>query len=301
MINRNITPDTFFDAALPVLEEILFSTMEQYPDIIPMIANMRQGSGWGTQTTEQSGVGPVVPIPEGSPVSYDDIVQGNSKTFTFNKFGLGVMITEEMIEDQKFDQVGDIYRGLGVSMHHTRQTSFMNNFNNGFSVNGYDGVPLFSTSHPLVKAGGTENNRPATDADLSVTSLRQALTDIAGTLSHEGFKVFLRPKTLLVSNTNIYDAHELLKSDYKPGTANNDVNAFTMFGLSYASSEYLTDPDAWFLICDKNDHRLMWFDRKAPAVKSFEDFDAGVLKTKITARWDTGHASWYGLYGSSGA
>src|SRR3989304_9926164 len=128
MINRNLTPDTFFENALPVLEEILFSTMEGEPAAIPLIANVRAGTGWGTQTSEQSGTGPVVSIPEGSSVSYDEIVQGNAKTFTFGKFGLGVQVTEEMIDDQKFDQVGDIYRGLGASMHHTRQVQFFNNF-----------------------------------------------------------------------------------------------------------------------------------------------------------------------------
>lgn len=301
MITRSLTPDVFFADALPVLEEIIFSTMTQYPDIIPQIANVRNGSGWGAQMTEQSGTGPAVEIAEGASVTYDDIVQGADTTFTFTKFGLGVIITEEMIDDQKYDQAGDIYRGLGASMHHTRQVDFMNNFNNGFTTAGYDGVSLFNTAHPLIKAGGTENNRPAVDVDLSVAALRTALIDISGTLSHEGLRIYLRPKYLLVSSTNIYDAHELLKSDYRPGTANNDVNAFTIFGLDYMSSEYLTDADAWFIGCDKNDHRLMWYDRKMPEVKSFEDFDAGALKTKITARWDTGHASWFGWYGSSGA
>ena len=301
MITRSLTPDVFFTDALPLLEEIIFSTLESYPDIITKIANVRQGTGWGTQMTEQSGTGPVVSIAEGAPVTYDDIVQGADTTFTFTKFGLGVIITEEMIDDQKYDQAGDIYRGLGASMHHTRQVDFMNNFNNGFTTNGYDGTPLCSTTHPLIKAGGNENNRPATDVDLSVAGLRTALTDISGTLSHEGLRIYLKPKTLLVASANIYDAHELLKSDYRPGTANNDVNAFTMFGLEYVMSEYLTDADAWFILCDKSQHRLMWYDRKMPEVKSFEDFDAGALKTKITSRWDTGHASWFGIYGTTGA
>ena len=301
MITRSLTPDTFFANALPVLEEIIYSTMEQYPDIIPIIATMRQGIGWGTQTTEQSGTGAVVEIPEGTSVTYDDIIQGNATTFTFVKFGLGVIITEEMIDDQKWDQVGDIYRGLGASMHHGRQTDFMNNFNNGFATNGYDGVPLFSTAHPLVKAGGTENNRPTTDADLSEASLRTALNDLAGTLSHEGLRMYIRPKHLLVHTQNIYTAHELLNSDLRPGTANNDTNAFNLFGLSYISSEYLTDTDAWFVLADKMDHRIMWYDRKPVAVKSFEDFDNGALKTKISARWDTNHSSWFGTYGTTGA
>ena len=301
MITRSLTPDTFFANALPVLEEILYSTMEGYPDIIPLIANVRQGTGWGAQATEQTGVGPAVEIPEGASVSYDDILQGNATTFTFTKFGIGVIITEEMIDDEKYDQVGDIYRSLGEAMHHTRQTDFINNFNNGFTTAGYDGVSLFNTAHPLIRAGGTENNRPTTDADLSEASLRTALNDIASTLSHEGFRKYFRAKTVLVHTTNVYTAHELLMSDYRPGTANNDVNAFNIFGLSYMSSEYLTDTDSWYVLCDKNDHRIIWYDRKMPATKSFEDFDAGALKTKITSRWDTGHSSWYGTYGSTGA
>lgn len=299
IISRAITPDTFLSDALPVLEEMIFSELEAYPDIIPILANVKSSASWGTQTTEQSGVGKVALIAEGTSVSYDDPAQGNSKTFTFAKYGIGVKVTEEMVEDQKFDQVGDIYASMARSMFDSRQQSFMDNFNNAFTTNGYDGVPLCSTSHPLVKAGGTENNRPSADVDLSVTSLRTALADIKGTLTHEGLKQHLMPKYLLVSDTNIYDAHELLKSDKRPGTANNDTNYFTILGLEYLSSTYLTDSDAWFIVCDK--HKLMWYDRKLPTVKSQDAFDDGCVKTKITARWDTGHASWFGIYGSAGA
>ena len=299
IISRALTTDMFLANALPVLEEIIFSKLEAYPDIIPILANMKGVTGWGTQTTEQSGVGAVAAIAEGASVSYDDIAQGASKTFTYAKYGIGVKVTEEMIDDQKFDQVGDIYESMARSMFDGRQQAFMDNFNNAFTTAGYDGVTLCATNHPLVKAGGTENNRPTVDLDLSVTSLRTALTDIKSTLSHEGLKQHLRPKYLLVSDTNIYDAHELLKSDLKPGGANNDINYFTILGLEYLSSTYLSDSDAWFVVCDQ--HKLMWMDRKPPTVKSQEDFDAGCMKTKITSRWDTGHASWYGIYGSSGA
>lgn len=299
MISRSLTPDVFFADALPLLEEIIYQNYNQYKDMIPVLANYQTKGGWGTQTTEQSGVGPVSIIPEGSSVSYDDIVQGHSKTFTFVKYGIGVKVTEEMIDDDKWDQVQDIYRSLGASMFHVRQQVFFDNFNNGFTTNGYDGVPLFSTSHPLVKAGGSQGNRPTTDADLSVTSLRDALTQIANWVSHEGIRVLYQPKLLLVSTTDIYSAHELLKSDFRPDTANNAVNAFTINGMEYAASPYLTDSDAWFIKADM--HKLMFYERKAPETRSFEDFDAGALKTKITSRFDTGHASWYGWWGTAGA
>lgn len=299
MITRSLTPDTFFANALPALEEIYYSAMDEYPDLMEQIANYKGAQGWGTQTTEQSGVGIATLISEGASVFYDDIVQGNSKTFTFLKYGIGVKVTEEMIEDDKWDQVQDIYRSLGASVHHVRQQLFFDNFNNGFTVTGYDGVPLFSTSHPLIKAGGVQPNKPAVDADLTVTSLRAGLTTIADWLTHEGLKAYFMPWCLLVSTTNIYDAKELVRSDYRPGTSNNDINVFKDYNFDYFMSPYLVDPDAWFIGC-KN-HKLMFYDRKAPEMKSFEDFDVGALKSKVTTRFDTGHGSWYGWYGSTGA
>jgi hypothetical protein len=298
VINRNITPDTFFQNALPVLEEIYYSQYGQWPDMIPVLANYKAATGWGKQTTEQSGVGIASLIPEGESMFYDDIVQGNSKTFVFAKYGIGVKVTEEMIEDDLWDQVQDIYRSMGSSIFHIRQQLFFDNFNNGFSVNGYDGVPLFSTSHPLVKAGGVQANKPAVDADLSVASLRNAITTIADWLTHEGLKTYFMPYCLLVSTTGIYDAKELLKSDYKPGTADNNVNSLIDYNIDPKLSPYLTDPDAWFLLC--RDHKIMFYDRRAPRMKSQEDFDAGCLKSKSDTRFDTGHGSWYGAYGSSG-
>lgn len=299
MINRAITPDTFFENALPALEEIYFSAKNQFPDMIATLANFKQGSGWGTQTTEQTGVGVASLIPEGGSMVYDDIAQGNQKTFTFAKYGIGVKVTEEMIEDDKWDQVSDIYRSLGASIHHIRQQLFFDNYNNGFSVNGYDGVPLFSTAHPLVKAGGTQANTFSVQADLSDASLKDALTVIANWLTHEGLKTYYQAKDLLVSTAGIYDAKILTNSDYRPGTANNDTNVLKDYNIKPTYSPYLSDTDAWFLGC--TEHKLMFWERKAPMMKSFEDFDAGALKSKVTTRFDTGHGSWYGWFGSSGS
>lgn len=300
MFTRSVTPDTFFDTALPALEEILFTEMDSYPDIIPIVMNYKPGrQGWGMQTTEQSGLGPAVRTPEGSSILYDDPVQGNQKTFVYQKFALGVKTSDELIEDDQWDQAEDLYRALGQSMFHTRQQTAIDNFNNGFTANGYDGVPLFSTSHPLVKAGGTEANRPTVDVDLSVASLRAALTQITNWLDHNGLRVMHRPKYLLLSTTDIYQGIELLESDYRPDTANNAVNAFTPWGIKPITTPYLTDTDAWFIICEQ--HKLMFLERKAPTLESFRDFDAQAHKTSNTSRWDTGHSSWYGLWGSRGA
>lgn len=298
MIERKITTDLFFENALPALEEVIFSAYQEWADLIPVLGKYKPGKGWGKQVTEIASTGAAKKIGEGASVIYDDIVPGNSKTFKFSKFGLGVKISEEMIDDDMWDTVNDIYRGLGSSMFYTRQQSFFDNLNNGFTVNGYDGVPLFSVNHPLVKAGGVQANRPAVGADLSVTALREAITTMSNWLTHEGLRRYWIPKYLVVSTTNVYDADELLESDYRPDTANNAINTFRKYKMESVMSPFLTDPDAWFISC--SEHKLEFIDRKAPTTSSFPDFDAGAFKTKIISRWDTGHSSWYGWYGSPG-
>ena len=298
MITRGISTDVFFENSAPALEELIYDEYERYDDMIGAVFNVRPGTGWGTQSSEMSGLGASVEIGEGASVVYDEPVQGNLKTFKLVKFGYGVNITEEMIDDDRFDQVQDILRAMGVGMFHARQISAMANFNNGFSTNGYDGVPLFSTSHPLVKVGGTFANRPAADVDLSVEGLRTAINDLLATVDHAGVNMYLKPKTILVNSQNLWDAYELLKSDKRPDVNNNAVNAFSQFPMDYINSEYLTDTDAWFIICTR--HKLMWYDRKLPVVSSKEDFDATSMKTKILSRWDSGHSSAFGLWGTTG-
>jgi hypothetical protein len=60
-----------------------------------------------------------------------------------------------------------------------------NGFTNSSQYYGGDGVPLFSTAHPLV-SGGTNSNRPATASDLNETSLENAVIQIAAWTDERG-------------------------------------------------------------------------------------------------------------------
>jgi len=148
--------------------------------------------------------------------------------------------------------------------------------------------------------GGTEQNELTNAADLSVTSLRQAINDFKDTRDDGNLRINLKPKMLLVPKELIWDAHELLKSAGLPGTANNNTNSFSLVGLNAMEWEYLTDGDAWFLVADSSQHEMYFFERQAPELTSDKDFDTDSMKVKLTTRFSSGWSDWRGIYGSPG-
>jgi len=304
MINRLSFSDQFFSEALPLLENI---TMEQYrsrPDMIPMIFNVGSSNQWGEQDSEVTGFGLIPQSSEGADVEYDDVYQGLSKTYTHLLFKGGYKITKESVDDGKFGMHKKLAVAHGRAMFNTRQIEAASVFNNGFdpSFTGPDLVELFATNHPLQGPdGGTYRNELSTSADLSLTSLRQALNDVQDLVDDRGLLIHITSKWLLIPHELRYDAQELLKSELRPGTANNDINAFQMDQLNWIQWNYLTDPDAWFLLPDKDEHSLRWIEREPVNISSDYDFDSSTSKTQIRNRFSYGWSSPRGPFGSPGA
>ena len=97
---------------------------------------------------------------------------------------------------------------------------------------------------------------------------------------------------------DLFTARELLQSEYKPGTANNEINALREEGLSYMVSHYTTDNDAWYMIGDQHDLNFIWDVRPRGGME--EDFDTEVIKRKVVEGFFVGHGEWRGTWGTSG-
>jgi len=119
---------------------------------------------------------------EGTSIAYDNAQEAWTARYNHETISLGFSLTEEAIEDNLYDSLSSRYtKALARAMAFTKQTKAAGILNSGFTagVNGGDGVPLFSTAHPLV-SGGTNSNTPAVQADLNETSLEAAVIQIAG-------------------------------------------------------------------------------------------------------------------------
>ena len=293
---------------LPALDELIFAKFDRWPPQYTEIFRVMSSGRSIEQTSELAGLGTFGSVSEGASVRYDEAVPGFNKTYTHMQYGLGFKISRIMIDDDKFGIISKLAQDLGRSASETCELDGVSDFNNGFSTlyPGPDGLPLFSTSHPLVKSGGVQTNTIAVAADLDIPSIEVALTDFRRMKDPSGKKIRVKPQTLIVPPESAFAAAEIMTATMRSDTANNTPNAFkTDTGLGTFSKlkvwDYLSNPDAWFIQCDPADTELRWYNREKFNTVHDVDFDSRSVKTAGWMRYSHGWSSFYGVYGSPGA
>jgi phage major head subunit gpT-like protein len=299
----SINSSTIVDALDANLNEMFQDGLKSWGNEFEKIFNVLTSDKQSEKDSYESGFGSMPQKNEGVSATYDVILPGIKKVYTHATYALGYEITEEAVEDnlRTPETFNKLPQALNRAGQETVEVTAANVFNNGFSTTGFDGKALFATDHPNL-GGGTQSNTPSTQADLSVTSLTAGLTAIEGFTDERGLKRPTKAVMLAVPVNSWNIAEELLKSEYKPYTANNEVNAIQAKDLRYFVWHYLTDTDAWFLLSEKSEHMLKFFWRvKLGALRRGTDFDSTNLKHLARMRFSVGYSHWMGTYGSSGA
>mgnify|MGYP003112245282 FL=1 len=241
--------------------------------------------------------------PEGSGVVFDNAQETYTARYRHETVALAFAITEEAIEDNLYDRLASRYtKALARSMANTKQVKAVNPLINGFGTfTSGDGSALFATNHPTIS--GTVSNTLAVAADLNETSLEQSLIDIAALTDERGLKIAARGVKMIIPSELQFTAERLMKSQGRVGTADNDVNAIVSMGMipqGYRINNFLTDPDAFFIITDVPNGMKM-FDR-APIKTAMEgDFDTGNVRYKARERYSFGVSDFRGIFASPGA
>ena len=242
---------------------------------------------------------------EGAAVTFDTANESFTSRYTHETIALAFAITEEAIEDNLYDRIATRYtKALARSMAQTKQIKAANVLNNGFSSSfpGGDGKELFATDHPTQSAGSLKNEL-STSADLSETSLEQAMIDIGQFKDERGFKIAARGLKLIIPSELQFTAERILKSPAIVGTADNDLNALSSKGMlpqGYVVNNYLTDTDAFFIKTDIPNGMKM-FNRANLKTAMEGDFDTGNVRYKARERYSFGFSDWRGMFGSPGA
>ena len=240
--------------------------------------------------------------PEGSGISYDAAQESFTARYNHETIAMGFAITEEAIEDNLYDSLSARYtKALARAMAHTKQVKAVVPLNDTTYQSG-DGVVLFSTAHPLV-SGGTNSNTQSTAADLNETSLEAAVIQIGKWTDERGLLIAAQPQKLVIPPDLQFVAARIMKSELRPGTADNDINAVRSMGVVPGGTivnHYLTDTDAWFLITDVP-NGLKHFNRVALETGMDGDFDTGNVRYKARERYSFGVSDPLGIWGSPGA
>jgi len=301
-----INSSTIVDALDANLNEMFQDGLKSWGEEYSKIFNVESSDKQSEKDSYESGFQIMPEKNEGVAATYDTILAGISETYTHKTYAQGYEITEEAVEDnlRTPETFGKLPMALNRSAIETVEVTASNVFNNGNvggSTSGFDGTTLISASHPDLD-GGTQSNTPSTASDLSVTSLTAGLTSIEKFTDERGLKRPTKAVMLAVPVDLWNVAEELLGSEYKPYTANNEVNAFQKKDLRYFVWHYLTDTDAWFLLSEKAEHQLKFFWRvRLGALRRGNDFDTTNLKHLARMRFSVGYSHWMGTFGSPGA
>lgn len=252
----------------------------------------------------ESGFGEAPVKTEGAGVSYDQAQEVYTARYTHETIALAFSLTEEAVEDNLYDRLSARYtKALARSMAQTKQIKAAAVLNNAFTTSiGGDGVALCATNHPTL-SGPNLSNTLATAADLSETSLEQALIDIAAFIDERGLKIAVQGLKLIIPKELMFTADRIMKSTLRVGTADNDINAIRNMGMvpqGYVVNNFLTDPDAYFIKTDAPNGMKM-FERVSMKTGFEGDFDTGNVRYKARERYSFGFSDPRGIFGSPGA
>lgn len=241
---------------------------------------------------------------EGSATLFDN---NAGERYVYNQehveIALGYAITRKAIDDNLYKtQFQPSNLGLNQSFHQTKELYGANVLNtaNVYNSNvGGDGKALCATDHPIDT--GVIANRPSPDVDLNETTLLNAMIAIRTNFRDmAGLKVFARGRKLVIPPALEPVAIRLLKTELRPGTADNDVNAIFMTagGLpeGYFVMDFLTSNFAWFLLTDI---RGLSYMQRIPYETDMQvDFISDNLLVKAYERYSFSHYNWRAIYGS---
>ncbi len=253
------------------------------------------------EDVQMVGLGAAAVKAEGEHITYDEGYEGYTARYHNKTIALAFAITEEAIEDGLYGDTGSkMSASLAESFQYTKEVEGANVLNNGFDTNyaGGDGVPLFSTAHPLA-GGGTLSNKLATPAEVAESSLEELAIQIGDWTDDRGIPKKFAIQRIIIPNELQFVLTRILGSEHQPDTEGNNINALKKLGTykAFSVNHYLTDPEQWYVITNAK-HGLKHFKRVGMKRGMEGDFNTGNLRFKGRERYAFGWSNWRGAAAS---
>ena len=295
-----ITAQEFSLLLEPKLSNIWHDEQPSEEEVYPKLFNVRDMDKATITDARLAGFGSLQAQSDGDELVYDDPISPQEKSYTYAVRGLGYKIQDRIWRYDLYGEVERFERDLMDSAKDDAETAAASIFINGFGTTntGFDGLALFSTTHTRMDGGTSQANRSSTEGALSVAQLQSALIVIDKWKNERGRPRTWNAEKLIVPSDLIHVADEILLSQLKPGTANNDKNVLTRYELDKVRWKYLTSTTAWFIGCDKHDLNFFWAFRPETGMET--DFDTDTIKRKVRQGRAAGFGNWTGIFGDDG-
>ena len=292
----------------PGLRKIFYETYDQIPAIAGELFNMQSTSN---PYEEDLSIGTLGDFPEfKGVVEYDRPYEGYKALYEFPEFAKGFQIERKLFDDDRYNQINKRPAGLAISASRKREKDAADIFNNAFDANftGPDGKRLCATDHPskaFVDGGvGPENRSNAGTLPLTHANLQTTVNNMRRFVDDRGGKISVVPDTLLVP-INLYEtAWELVKSELKVNTAENNPNIhqgkYKLVVWDYLEEGGTPATSPWFMIDSRYAKMFLnWFDKAPLEFAMMEDFDTFVAKFRAYMRYNAGWSDFIWVYGNN--
>jgi hypothetical protein len=296
-----------FQSASKIITKVYSKTIEetnpQYPELFNDYGNDPQ-RGFLTFLAVR-GLTLAQIMPEGTQPTIQQIAEGESQTFNLIDYALGYAVTKKAMEYDPKALLSHAPKFLAYSAQITEEQVIWQIPNLSFTVNGYDGVPLFSTAHPLQAIPSvTVSNSGGTTA-LSVEALHAAYLNMNLTVDDQNLATYRTPKTLLVGTGLSQVAEEILGSKGYPYSDENRPNVVAD-SVKLMVSRWITLPTAWMVFAGKGDvegdtHSMFYTFQVKDRQRTWQEPATENMFHSIQFRVGYGNLDWRGAYGSQGS
>lgn len=184
----------------------------------------------------------------------DNWIAKNQTTYTHVTFAKSIDLSKEYFDDDQHTQtrrnISDLARKGRQTQNQQGFATYRNAFNAAFP--GADGVSLINPAHPIKT--GTESNEVASNPLLTEVSLNTAIVQMREQKDQAGVIMGNVPRTLFTSPADFKNSAEIIDSELRSSTADNDINVYSSkYGIMIANNEWIGATGggsdvAWYLL-----------------------------------------------------
>jgi len=283
-----------------VVSAVLINEFAELPNVFSTLYTIKTSARARERQTSISGLSQFDEKVEASAAAEEQPIQQFQKTFNHTPFAKTVKVSRELVDDEEWGWFENLAVQLANAANRTMESQAAAPFGDAFtgaSYVGEDGLSLCNNAHVNVDGGNSQDNNFALALSAAnVSTVRVAHRKFT---DYKGEKVHINPNGLLVPLDLEQTAWEIVNSNLKPGSANNDANFYQGMFQLYVWN-WLTDTNAWFTL-DTMLMRmhLLWYMRSGLETYGDGDLFAGVRRIGAYFRKSHGFVDWRWCAGSN--
>jgi phage major head subunit gpT-like protein len=227
-------------------------------------------------------------------------IQQFQQDFVHVPYGVQIPAEREFLDDEDWGYFADIGRQLGYMAGYSMEVlaaSLWNDAFTGVTFTAEDNLSLCNSAHLNVDGGNSQDN--SFTNSLGFAGLETTRVAMRKFTNYIGDKISVRPRLLVVPTDLEQTGFEILRSQLKPDTTNNNINYYQGM-LDMVVWDFLTDTNAWFL-CDPRmmKQNLFWYQRIALELFGTGNLFAGTRKIGAYFRASLGVRDWRWIAGNN--